>query len=55
MRRGRQIEGDGRPDPDLGGDRDVAVVLGDNSMGNGEAESIATGFGGDIGIKDVWV
>src|SRR5262245_52926567 len=54
MRRGRQIEGDGRPDPDLGGDRDIAIVLGDNGMGNGEAESIATGFGGNIGIKDVW-
>ena len=54
VRRGRQIEGDGGPDPDLRGDRDVAVVLGNNGMGNREAEPTATGFGGDIGIKDVW-
>src|SRR5439155_8078580 len=52
MRRGWQIEGDDGPDPHLRGDRDITVVLGDNGMGNREAESNATGFGGDIGVKD---
>ena len=53
VRGGRQIEGNGGPDSNFRGDRDIAVVLGDNIMGNREAEPTATGFGGDIGIKDV--
>src|SRR5437870_12299865 len=52
VRGGRQIEGDGGPDPDVRGDRDAYVVLGDNGISNRKAEPTATGFRGEIGIKD---
>ncbi len=37
---------------DLGVDRDQAVVILDDRIGGGEAESVAFRLGGEIGIED---